>query len=143
MAAASRESESFKGFSPIIGWNSDRRGGYRHSLSKTESPPVKRIIAQVLIAVREIAARRKSASQRASVNQWGATDSDRKNLAPRSGRFTNHLCLVPQNELAFTPQSRSNWNCANWPRIKRIRPQIKKCYRIQTLAELLFCRGET
>jgi hypothetical protein len=84
MAAALRESESFKGFSQIIGWKSDRREGPPLSLSKTESPPVKRTIAQILIAVREIATHRLGASQRASVNQKRALDSDRKNLAPQT-----------------------------------------------------------
>jgi hypothetical protein len=63
MAAASRESENFGELSPFIGWNSDRCEGSRLSLSKTESQPAERAIAQILMAVREIAARQKSASQ--------------------------------------------------------------------------------
>jgi hypothetical protein len=63
MAAASRESESFEGLSPIIGWNSDRREGCRHSLFGTESRTAERAIAQILTPVREIAARREGASQ--------------------------------------------------------------------------------
>jgi len=85
MTAASRESESFEELSPISGWNSDRREGSRHSLSKTESRAAERTMAQILIAVREIAARRLGASQRARVNQTGTPSSDKKNLAPQAG----------------------------------------------------------
>jgi len=63
MAATSRESESFGPLSRVFGQTSCRRERSRHSLSKTESPPVERIIAQILMPVREIAARRESAFQ--------------------------------------------------------------------------------
>jgi len=103
MAAASRESESFGRLSPVFRRTSYRGEGSRLSDSKTESPVAKRAIAQVLMAVREIAARRRCASQ-GSVLTKGAPQVRIEIiwLSPNATLFITTLCFWAARPPSFT-----------------------------------------